>query len=119
VEADPAVTAYVEGAPETERATLRVWLERCRGLPAPFTESLRYGMPCYGRGDGAELAFALQKRYLSLYVMRTDVMAEFGPRLAGLDVGKGCIRFPRSRPADQGLVADLVAAIGAATGPVC
>ena len=116
---DPQVTAYVAGLPEPDRSTLAAWRDLCRALPGGFTEALRYGMPCYVRADEAELGFKRQKRYLSLYVTRTDVVASHRARLAGYSVGKGCIRFRLGRPTDLDLVASLVAATGATTGPVC
>ena len=66
-----------------------------------------------------ELAFAAQKRYLSLYLMRTDIVAAHRHRLVGYSTGKGCIRFPTTAPSDLDLVADLVRATGASSGSVC
>ena len=116
---DPQVTAYVDGLSEPDRTTVGAWRDLCRALPDGFTEEFRYGMPCYVRGDEAELGFKRQKRYLSLYVTRTDVVAAHRDRLVGYSVGKGCIRFPLGRPTDLDLVASLVDATGATVGPVC
>ena len=84
-----------------------------------FVEGIRYGMPCYSRAGEPELAFAAQKRHLSLYLMRTDVMAAHRDRLIGYSVGKGCIRFRPTAPSDLDLVGDLVRATGASSGSVC
>ena len=119
MDADPEVTAYVDDLPEPDRSTLLAWRALCRSLPAGFGEHFRYGMPCYIRDGETELAFARQKRYLSLYVTRTDVVARHRDHLAGYSVGKGCVRFPSGRPTDLELVRSLVAATGATTGPVC
>lgn len=119
MEPDPAVDAYLAALPEPERTTLTAWRASCLDLPDGFHEVVRYGMPCYVRAGEPELAFAAQKRYLSLYLMRTDVMATVRHELRGDSVGKGCIRFPRRRPSDLDLVARLVRATGASTGPVC
>ena len=116
---DAEVTAYVDALPEPDRATVDAWRDLCRTLPDGFTEQFRYGMPCYVRADEAELGFARQKRYLSLYVTRTDVVASHRDRLSGYSVGKGCIRFRLGRPTDLELVASLVEATAATTGPVC
>ena len=102
-----------------DRTTLDAWRARCHELPADFHEELRHGMPCYVRGGDVELAFASQKRYLSFYVLRSDVMDAHRDRLSGHSVGKGCVRFPRGRPVDLELVASLVRATGATSGPVC
>jgi uncharacterized protein YdhG (YjbR/CyaY superfamily) len=119
MDAGPGVTAYLHGLPEPDRASLSAWRELCLRLPDPFSESIRYGMPSYSRAGEVEIAFARQKRCLSLYLMRTDVMASHRDRLDGYSVGKGCIRFPLGRPTDLELVASLVTGTGASTGPVC
>lgn len=111
--------AYIDALPGPDRSTVAAWRDLCRTLPGSFTEDFRYGMPCYVRAGEPELAFARQKRHLSPYVTRTDVVAAHADRLAGYSVGKGCIRFPLGRPTDLDLVASLVDATGATTGPVC
>lgn len=116
---DPQVSDYVDRWPEPDRSTLAAWRALCRTLPDGFTEEFRYGMPCYVRAGQPELGFARQKRYFSLYVTRTDVVASHVDRLDGYSVGKGCIRFAPGRPTDLDLVASLVEATGATTGPVC
>ena len=119
MDTDPRVDAYIDALAEPDRSTLAAWRERCRTLPEGFSEDFRYGMPCYVRAGEPELAFARQKRYLSLYVTRTAVVAAHTDRLAGYSVGKACIRFTPGRPTDLDLVASLVDATGATTGPVC
>ena len=117
MDADPDVTAYLDRLPEPDRSTLEAWRALCRTLPDGFDEQLRYGMPCYVRDDEPEIGFARQKRYLSLYVVRTDVMAAHRGRLDGYSMGKGCVRFPLGRPTDLDLVAAIVTATGATLRP--
>nr|WP_156699735.1 DUF1801 domain-containing protein [Streptomyces sp. Z38] len=93
--------------------------ELCRAELKGFTEVMAYGMPTYQRGGVAEVAFASQKQYLSLYVMRGDVRDTFAERLAGQDMGKGCLRFRRPDRVDFDLVRDLLRATAATPGPVC
>jgi len=119
MDADPEVTAHLEGLPEPDRTTLMAWRLLCLGLPDPFSEGIRCRMPSYSREGEVEIAFARQKRHLSPYVMRTDVMAAHRDRLVGYSVGKGCIRFPVAKPTDLDLVGSLVAGTGATGGPVC
>jgi uncharacterized protein YdhG (YjbR/CyaY superfamily) len=87
------VDAYLALVPEGRRAVLNEMRDACRTLLAGFDESMRYGMPAYSRDGVAEIAWASQKRYISLYVMRTDVLSAHRSQLADLDVGKGCIRY--------------------------
>ena len=97
--------------------------DACRStLLAGFDESMRYGMPAYSRDGVTEIAWASQKRYISLYVMRTDVLNAHRSQLAGLDVGKGCITVPQSRRAEGHDVArcpSMLTAVAASQGPVC
>ncbi len=58
------------------------------------TETLKYRMPTYEYRGGVLCAFASQKQYMSLY-MDIDLVAKHGDELAGLDLGKSCIRFRR------------------------
>jgi uncharacterized protein YdhG (YjbR/CyaY superfamily) len=92
VDPDPAVDAYVDQAPEGRREGLRLLRALCRAPMHEFTETMRDRMPGYVRGDEVEIGFAAQKRYLSFYVTRTDVIAADRGRLAGPGLGKGCVR---------------------------
>ena len=55
-------------------------------------ETLKYRMPTYEYRGGVLCAFASQKQYMSLY-MDTELVAKHRAELAGLNVGKSCIRF--------------------------
>jgi len=57
-------------------------------------ESMEHRMPTYEVGGRMLCAFASQKRYMSLY-MDANLVAQHREALAGLDVGKSCIRFQR------------------------
>ena len=60
-----------------------------------YEESMAYGMPSYKQKDGeVEVAFASQKNYISLYILKEPVLDKHRPNLAGLNLGKGCIRYP-------------------------
>jgi len=87
------VDSYLTQVPEGRRAVLTEIRDACRRLLAGFAESMSYGMPTYSRDGTAEIAWASQKRYISLYVMRADVLNAHRGQLSGLDVGKGCIRY--------------------------
>lgn len=119
MEPDPSVDTYLDAPAGPPCATLSAWRALCLDLPDGFVEGIRYGMPCSSRAGEPELAFAAQKRYLSRYLMRTDVMAAHRHRLVGYSTGKGCIRFSTTAPSDLDLVADLVRATGASSGAVC
>jgi hypothetical protein len=46
-------------------------------------------------------------------------MAAHRPQLAGLNVGKGCIRYRRPDQVNFDVVHSMLAATAARTGPVC
>jgi uncharacterized protein YdhG (YjbR/CyaY superfamily) len=115
------VDAYMEEVAEPDRLTALVRIrELCRMELAGYEEVMAYGMPAYRRpGAEPEVAFAGQKQYVALYLMRPDVREAFGARLAGQDMGKGCLRFRRMELIDFDLLRDLLRATAAAPGPVC
>ena len=76
-------------------------------------------MPSYSRDGRIEVAFASQQRYISLYVLRTDVMAAHRGDLDHLDVGKGCIRYRTPEGVDFAVVNALLRETASSTGPVC
>ena len=113
------VDSYLAQVPEGRRAVLGEMREVCRRLLPGFAESMRYGMPAYSRDGVAEIAWASQKRYISLYVMRADVIAAHRELLAGLDVGKGCIRYRSPAAVEFTVVRSMLTAVAASRGPVC
>jgi hypothetical protein len=67
-------------------------------------EAMRYGMPAYGDDPkGPAFAFNSQRQYISLYVS-PNVNALHAAALAGVDVGKSCIRFRKPEAVDLDLL---------------
>jgi uncharacterized protein YdhG (YjbR/CyaY superfamily) len=119
---DPAVDAYVDQVTGTRRDITVRLRELCVEHLDGFAEGRRYRMPGYWRGpvEGeGEIGFAAQKQYLSFYVVRTDVMAAHRERLAGLDVGKGAVRYRRPEQFDEGVVRSMLEMTAATSGPIC
>lgn len=113
------VDAYLAEVPDERRAALTRLRELCRAELRGFSEEMEYGMPTYQRDGTAEIAFASQKRYISFYLMRGDVRDAFQERLAGQDMGKGCLRFRKPGKIDFDLVRDLLHATAADRGQIC
>jgi uncharacterized protein YdhG (YjbR/CyaY superfamily) len=113
------VDHYLAGLPETRQAALIRLRTMCREELTGFAEELQYGMPCYVRAGVVEAGFASQKRYISIYILRTDVVKGHAEALAGQDTGKGCLRYRNPQSIDFDLVRSLLAATAASTGPVC
>ncbi|TFV82961.1 DUF1801 domain-containing protein [Blastococcus sp. CT_GayMR16] len=120
---DPAVDAYVEQVTGPRADAVRTLRGLCLAHLDGFTEGMTYGMPGYWRGPVAEgegeIAFAAQKQYLSFYVVRTDVMAAHRDRLAGLSVGKGCVRYRTPEQLDVDIVTSILEMAAATQGPIC
>ncbi|MFF0450181.1 iron chaperone [Streptomyces sp. NPDC004609] len=124
--AAPDVDGYLaEVTDEGRRTALARIRELCRTELAGYEELMAYGMPAYRRpgAEQGEIAFANQKQYISFYLLRVDVREAFEDRLAGHDMGKGCLRFRRIEKIDYDLVRDLLRATAAATeagpGRIC
>ncbi|MFH8756117.1 iron chaperone [Streptomyces atroolivaceus] len=112
------VDGYLAEVPEERRDALGRLRRLCLSELAGFDEVMAYGMPAYERAGVAEIAFASQKRYMSFYLMRSDVRDAFAERLSGQDMGKSCLRFPGPGSIDFDLVRDLLKATAASPGPI-
>ncbi|MEU8762859.1 DUF1801 domain-containing protein [Streptomyces sp. NPDC048659] len=113
------VDGYLAEVPEDRKAVLAEVRRLCRAELVGFREVMAYGMPAYERDGACEIAFASQKQYISFYLMRADVRDAFEERLAGHDMGKGCLRFRKPQSVDLGLLRDLLKATAARPGDVC
>jgi uncharacterized protein YdhG (YjbR/CyaY superfamily) len=113
------VATYLAELPADRRNALTAMRRLCQQELAGFDETMAYGMPTYRKGGVAQVAFASQRNYISIYLMRADVREAFAERLAGHDMGKGCLRFRRADAIDFGLLRDLLRATAARPGTVC
>jgi uncharacterized protein YdhG (YjbR/CyaY superfamily) len=114
--AAPDVDTYLAELPADRRAHAAVLRDLCRAELAGYTEVMAHGMPNYRYAGVGEIAFAVQRNYLSFYLMREDVREEFAQRLAGQDMGKGCLRFRGNAGPDVELVRDLLRAVARRPG---
>ena len=113
------VEAYIEQAPADRREALLKLQAVCRTVLKGFDESMVYGMPSYARKGVVEVAFASQKNYISLYILRQDALEAHRGFLAGLNVGKGCIRYSRPDKIKFAVVRKMLATTRASTGEIC
>ncbi len=119
------VDAYLNEIPAERKAGLTQLRDLCLANLTSFTESMEYGMPSYKR-EGVdeievEVAFASQKNYISLYILKQDVMNAYKDKLAGTGVsfGKGCIRFTRTERINFEIVEQLLCAAEESDGEIC
>src|SRR5216684_4090897 len=86
------VDTYIDLLDASRQSSLqqlrRIILETVPGAE----ETIYYNMPYYTY-HGMLCAFASQKHYMSFYFLNGDIVEKNRHLLAGLTVGKGCIRF--------------------------
>ena len=115
------VTTYIDEAPADRQEPLTRLRDMCREVLVNFEETLDYGGPCYKRNGEVEVAFASQKHFIGLYILRTDVMDAHRHQLQGkgISVGKGAIRYSKPERIDLGVVESMLRGTVKSTGPVC
>lgn len=114
-----SVDDYLAELPQERREALTRMRRLCLDELPGFTEAMAHGMPAYDRDGFGGVAFASQKQYISFYLLRTDVRDAFAERLAGHDMGKGCLRFRKPAAVDFDLLRDLLRATAAGPGENC
>jgi hypothetical protein len=76
-------------------------------------------MPAYERSGQVEVGFGKQARYLSLYILKQPVFEAHRAELAGLSLGKGCIRYRHPDQIDWDIIARLLADTRASMDVIC
>jgi uncharacterized protein YdhG (YjbR/CyaY superfamily) len=104
---------------ERDRDCLRRLRRLCVSTLKGYEEGMDYGLPCYKRDGIVEIAFASQANYISLYVLKTDVVEKNRDAMRGLSVGKGCIRFRSPEKLDFALVGKLLADTVGSSKAIC
>jgi uncharacterized protein YdhG (YjbR/CyaY superfamily) len=86
------VDTYIDLLDTSRQSSLqklrRIILETVPGAK----ETIQYNMPYYSY-HGMLCAFASQKHYMSFYFLNGEIVEKNRHLLAGLSVGKGCMRF--------------------------
>lgn len=113
------VDGYIDGASEQRQPVLKALRAACLEELGDFRESLEYGMPSYSRAGVVEVAFASQKQNISLYILRTDVMAAHRTELSHLSLGKGSITYRKPEDVDFAVVRSMLRDTANSAGPVC
>jgi len=115
------VNTYIEEAPAERQDILRRLRELCRAELTGFEETMDYGSPSYKRNGEVEVGFASQKRFIGVYILRTDVMKAHRHQLEGkgISVGKGAIRYSKPERIDFEVVRSMLRGTVKSTGPVC
>lgn len=72
-------------------------------------ETINYKMLGYGVGDAFVFHLNVQKNYVSLYVGNVLKIDPNGAMLKGLNVGKGCIRFTKTKSIEDTRIDEFIA----------
>jgi uncharacterized protein YdhG (YjbR/CyaY superfamily) len=113
------VKSYLDEQPLDWQPALKKLRALCRRELRGYRERMDYGGPCYARKGEIEVAFAKQVRYLSLYILKQPVLDTHRPRLKGISVGKGCIRYSKPDQIDWDVVTSLLSATVASDAEIC
>jgi uncharacterized protein YdhG (YjbR/CyaY superfamily) len=114
------VTAYLREAPSERQEALARLRGLCLEVLAGYVEGMEYGLPGYRRSGGAiEVGFASQKNYISLYILKEDVMQANRGLLEGLSVGKGCIRYSSPKKMNFDVIRKLLEETVVSPGLAC
>lgn len=102
------VAGYLKNVPEDRRGAITALRKHCLELLKGYRETMQYGMPSYRRNGVGEVAFANQRKYVSIYILKQDVLNKYRARLKGASVGKGCIRYSDPERIDFGLIRQML-----------
>ena len=72
-------------------------------------EGIKYGALAYAHSSGGGFGLNAQKASVNLYVGTASKVDPDGVLLAGLDVGKGCIRFKKTKALADTRIEDFIA----------
>ena len=112
------VKTYIQEAPSERQEVLARLRNMCREYLPSLEETMDYMVPSYKRNGEVEVAFASQKHFIALYILRKPVMDAYREHLKGQSIGKGCIRYTKPEKVDFTLVEKLLRDTEKAEGPI-
>jgi len=116
-----SVNDYLEQVPAERKEALTRLRDLCRAALTGFEEGMEYGGPSYSRKGVVEVGFASQVNYISLYILKQEVMEAHKEQLTGKGVsfGKGCIRYSKPERINFEVVEDMLVAAEKSDAPIC
>ncbi len=111
----PDVDAYIAEVPEPRREALTRLRALCRNVLPKAEELILYGMPSYRQAGVLLVAFASQKNHLAIYGCHGAV-ERHADELAGVDRGKGCVRYRSPEAIDFDVWATILRDVGEHAG---
>jgi hypothetical protein len=114
------VDDYLEAIPGNRKDALTNLRNLCVETLDGYEESMEYGMPSYKKpNEDVEVAFASQKQYISLYILKEEVLNRHRGKLSGLNLGKGCIRYRKPEQIDFAIVREILADSHQSESEIC
>ncbi len=80
---------------------------------------MKYGKPSYAWNSVVEIAFASQKKSISIHGLKSDALEAHRAEFTGAKIGKGCIRYTKPEKVDLTAVERLLRSTAASDGQVC
>ena len=113
------VDDWLDGVDAERRPTFARFRDLARAELVGWQERMQWGMPGYGPvGADNVVSFNAQKRHIAFYAGPAAV-ERFADRLAGLDCGKGCIRYSKPEAIDWDVVRAVLGDIRARDETMC
>jgi uncharacterized protein YdhG (YjbR/CyaY superfamily) len=100
------VDQWMAEVEDARRPALERFRALCREVLVGREEKMAYGMPAYARGE-LMTAFNNQKGYIAFYAGQTAIQ-NHRAALAGVDCGKGCIRYKKIDRIDFDVVRSIL-----------
>jgi uncharacterized protein YdhG (YjbR/CyaY superfamily) len=115
------VLDYLNEVPEERYETLTKLRQLCLKTLKSYQESLDYGMPCYKKNSVVEVAFASQKNFIALYILKKDVLDAHRNvlNIKGVSMGKSCIRFSKPDKINFEIVERLLERTAKSSSEIC
>ena len=108
---DPDVTQYIKDLTADRAKALRSIRKLIHEIaPDDVTETFEYKMPTYKDSNGEFLlSLASQKAGMGIYTCDGALLDDYREEFAGLDLGKGCIRFKKLEQLPMDTLRELAA----------
>lgn len=113
------VKDYLKTVPLDRKTTIERLRSLCLDNLIGFEETMEYGMPSYRRNGVVEVAFNSQKNFITLYILRKDVLDRHRDKLTDLSLGKGCIRYSKPEKMKIDIVEKLLVDTFKSRGIIC
>ncbi len=113
------VRLYLQEVPLERQEVLQKLRALCLETLIGYEESMAYGMPGYKKNGVVEVGFASQKNYISLYILKQEVLDAHRELLKGVSLGKGCIRYSRPNKIDFDVVQKMLIGTYQSESTIC